>query len=218
MKVNKIISIAVINGLTLLVFASLLASCQKNSIHSKGHFSAYKIDSASRGIASVNIEVVERLAKHFDLKQVYVYCSLNDAKVKECYQENVEKIIKQYNQKSAGLEPSQIEFIKGQDYFNLLKNQSELIVLDIIKKVDTHIGQLVQKRENFCKVNSKFYIKRCLKQYIDADTMAVLNMYQNHHSKMNGHEYLYLKNGIEKQFITKLDHSYKRLKSEEKKS
>lgn len=218
MKVNKIISIAVINGLTLLVFASLLASCQKNSIHTKGHFTEITLKAPSRSIASSEEKNLDSLRKHFDLKQIYIYCSLNDTRVEKCYKENIKKIIHQYEQKVGKFSEEQIKQLSSEEYFNSLELETKSVVFTIMKKIDTHIGQLVNKRENFCKVNSKFYIKRCLKQYLDADTMAVLNKYQQHHTKMNGHEYLYLKNGIERQFLSKLEVSYKKLKQEEKKS
>lgn len=218
MKFDKIISIAVINGLTLLLFASLLASCQKNSIPTKGHFSSFQVKDLGRGIASAQSPQLESLQKHFDIKQVYIYCTLNDTNAEQCFQNNLDKVINQYEQKMGKLNKEDKKILTTHTKFQSMKTQSEKIMHSLLGRMDTHILQLVNKRENFCRVNSKFYIERCLKQYIDTDTMAVLNKYQDHNSNLNGHEYLYLKNGIKKVFISKLETSFNKLSTEEKKS
>lgn len=219
MKFNKIISLAVINGLTLLIFASLLASCQKNSIPTKGHFTKFNIVmDNNRSIASSGPEQLISLRKHFDLKQVYIYCTLNDTNAQKCYQNNLSKIINQYQQKIGTITKEDKKQIFKFANFKSLKHDSENIMSQLIGKMNTHIIQLVNKRENFCRVNSKYYIERCLKQYIESDTMTVLNKYQEYNIDLNGHEYLYLKNGIKKVFLSKLDTSFKKLQTEEKKS
>ena len=218
MKFDKIISIAVINGLTLLIFASLLASCQKNSIPTKGHFSTFDKTVLGRSIASAEPQQLISLKKHFDLKQVYIYCSLNDTNAQQCYKTNLEKVINQYEKKAGKFSKEEKNLVVSSANFEYSKLNSEKIMFNVIGKMDTHIIQLVNKRENFCRVNSKYYIERCLKQYIETDTMVVLNKYQEHNTELNGHEYLYLKNGIKKKFVSKLDGSFKRLKTEEKKS
>lgn len=215
MKVDKIISIAVINGLTLLLFASLLAGCQKTSIHHAGLFTKYTQQN-SRTIASATIS--SDLEKHFDVKQVYIFCKVNDINVEQCFKKNFEVILKRYEDKNGSLAQGQKDELIRQVNFNQIKTNTEVIAKSMIDKMSTHIGQLVSKRESFCRVNSKFYIKRCLGQYVEKDTMSVLNAYQGHNREMNGHEYLYLKNKIKEKFNTSLAVSLDKLQSEEKKS
>lgn len=217
MKFNKIISIAVINGLTLLIFASLLASCQKNSIPTQGHFSHFKAFVSARSIASAESEQLTSLKRHFDLKQIYIYCSLNDTNVQQCYKNNLKQIVNRYEQNVGTISKNDKKNIMTSAKFIDSKLNSEKIMFHIIDKMDTHIVQLVSKRENFCRVNSNHYIERCLKQYIETDTMTVLNKYQEYNTELNGQEYLYLKNGIKKKFTSKLKASFKHLNLNNKK-
>jgi hypothetical protein len=217
MKNNKIISISLFNGFTLLLFASFLASCQKNSIKHFGHFSSVE-KNISRSIASTGIESEQQksFSKYFDLKQVYIYCKVNSVHERNCYQNNLNKIISNYESKNGKLNTQEKEILDNK--FISVQTKVTIITKKIINKVNPHIQKLVLKRELFCDENSTYYLERCLNQYVESDTMKVLNKYQKHNKNINGHEYLYLKKQIVKEFKQKLVNSLSSLKSKEKRS
>lgn len=216
MKADKIISIAIINGLTLLIFASILAGCQKTSIHQSGLFTKY-LNQNNRIIASSNNSGKINISK-VDPKQVYIYCQVNDTNSEKCYQKNLNQILSFYEQKNGKLSKDKTNEYLINNSFTIVKEQTENIANELVNKMNIPIGKLVSKRETFCRVNSKYYLKRCLNQYLEKDTMSVLNAYQGHNREMNGHEYLYLKQKIKNKFLISLEDSFKKLKTEEKKS
>lgn len=215
MKYNQIISISLFNGFTLLIFASLLASCQKNNIKNYGHFSV--IDKqASRSIASTESKQLTSFKKYFDLKQVYIYCKINSVHKKNCFKNNLNKIITNYENKHGPLPQKDKNIIEN--HYKTVQIKVDNITGQIVSKVTPHILKLVKEREDFCEKNSTYYLKKCLNQYVESDTMKVLNKYQKHNKNINGHEYLYLKKHIVQKFKIKLSKSFKTLNSKEKKS
>jgi hypothetical protein len=216
MKYDKIISISLFNGFTLLIFASFLSSCQKNSIKRFGHYTESKAE-ISRTIASSNeSKPLKSFAKYYDLKQVYIYCKVNSVHEKNCYENNLNKIISNYEIKNGKLKESEKNEINNK--FGSIQANVYTITNKIMTKVIPHISKLVNKREAFCQKNSTYYLERCLNQYVETDTMKVLNTYQKHNKNINGHEYLYLKKHIVKEFKSKLLTSFNSLRSREKKS
>ena len=216
MKYDKIISISLFNGFTLLLFASFLASCQKNSIKRFGHFSETKAE-ISRSIASSEeSEQMQSFSKYYDLKQVYIYCKVNSVHEKNCYNNNLNKIISNYENKNGKLKEHDKKTIESK--FVKIQIEVDSITEKILTTVTPHIHKLINKREAFCDKNATYYLARCLNQYVEADTMKVLNKYQKYNKNINGHEYLFLKKHILKEFKSKLISSFNTLKSKEKKS
>lgn len=212
MKQKQIISFTLFNGMTLLLFASVLSSCQKSRIKHFGHFSSLH-ESQSRSIASSD-EKENSLAKYFDLKQVYIYCHINSVNEKNCFEKHTNEVLDNY-EKSHGNKLSGLDLTK-----NFQKVEKEVLVLknQILEKMQSDIKKYVNKRTNFCEENSTYYLERCLNQYIESDSVAVLNNYQNHFKNINAQEYIYLLKEIKNDFSVKLQASYQSLNSKEKKS
>jgi hypothetical protein len=202
----------------ILVFIVLWSfACQKNNIHRTGLFSQWGQTQAKRQIASTNSS--ESFESFFDFKQVYIYCSINSVSPMEsCYQKQVEIILNQYQTKYGNLSKEQLEEASKRFDLKIVEEQTLSVARDIVTKLESQISKLVEKRESFCKENSKFYRDRCLKQYIETDSLTVLNQFQNNYQNINGHEYLFLKNIIKDDFIAKLNGAKDRLESTEKKS
>ena len=78
MKQEKMVTLTLVNGLCLLVFASLLSSCQKSSIKATGHFTS-KLQ--SRAVASSAPGTI-------DPRQIFVYCSVSSPDSKSCFSKN----------------------------------------------------------------------------------------------------------------------------------
>lgn len=212
MKLNKLVSFTLLNAFGLFVLATLLVSCQKRLFPKLGLLTS--LESPSRSIASFKkVSKKERQLKRFkhfqDPKQILIYCKLNSHLEKSCYQDLFHKALSQYVQQSRSKEVVDIEII--QKSFNHKNTSSELsnILAILDKKIIPNVEKITTTRENFCSKNSSKFLEKCLNQYIDKDTFHVLNKF-HHHYKMNGHEYLYIKGRIKKQFQ---DHFQKAQKS-----
>lgn len=208
MKYNKVLSITLTNGLLLLAFASILASCQKKSIHKNGLFSQFEVTDQSRGIASIsrnelNSKIAHNFVKFQDPKQITIYCSLNSINVKQCYKRKLNKTLKSFIQTSGAMTKAEFDSLKNTFDFNKTNTHVQKIKQRIKFQLSPKILALVNKRKSFCENNSKINFKRCLNQYVERDTFAVLNAFQMKQAKMNGHEYLYLKKIIQKSFKEK---------------
>lgn len=215
MKLSKVLCLALINGFVLLIFASMLAGCQQASVHHYGYFTRFAQEN-NRQIASAS--PAHSIQKHFDIKQVYIYCMVNEKNVEQCFDKNFKNILKKYENKSGKFTEIERQKITQEINFKSIQNNTEKLAKTMLKKMDVHIKQLVNRREKFCRTNAKYYIKRCLNQYIEKDTMSVLNSYQVHNREMNGHEYLFLKNKIKNKIHISLSSSFQKLKQKEKKS
>ncbi len=173
------ISFTFCNGLLLISFASMLASCQKANIKMTGHFSKFK---RTRSIASLGAK------KSFDPKQVYLYCSVNSVDMKNCYSKSLEK--------------HSIKTIKS---FPAVKIEVDTITDRIISTVKNDISKKVENRKAFCMKNSEYYFEKCLTQYVERDSMATLNKYQKSNPGINGYEYIHLKRSIASVYSDKLE-------------
>lgn len=215
MKQKQILSFTLLNGLVLLLFASFLASCQKNKLKHFGHFSVLE-SPQSRSIANSDGQLPESFAKYFDLKQVYIYCHINSVNEENCFEKHTQQILSDYENAKGPLEQKEKELITNQ--FKPTQKKVSELTTKILNQMQNNIQKLVNKREQFCQKNSTYYLDRCLNQYLENDTMAVLNDYQNHFKNINGHEYLFLQQEIKNSFKLKLHASYQNLNSKEKKS
>jgi hypothetical protein len=214
MKYNKIISITLVNSFLILAFASFLASCNKQSIKPNGMLSNYLTTSPSRGIASINFETPLSKFKEFqDPKQIIVYCSNQTKKIKTCYNNELSKLMSEYKSQYPRVTNQEIALIQENVKFETIKRKLDDINLHIQHELQPKINKLTQKREEFCKINSKNLVKRCLEQYLSRDTFAVLNNFQIKKNKMNAHEYLYYKEFIQKRIKSNLELSYNNLKN-----
>ncbi|MFT6631154.1 MAG: hypothetical protein ACJAS4_001101 [Bacteriovoracaceae bacterium] len=201
MKINKIVTITLFNSFVLLVFASLLASCQKNNF--AGHGLLSKWETASRSIASIDPQEIEKFKNFQDTKQIMIFCELNSAKVKSCYKDQFAKLLNRYSKKYPRTKSSSLTLITNKFSYENVKEEFEIILSQIYEKTNPKLDKLVSARKNFCEKNSEYYLEKCLTQYIEKDTFSVLNQFHGQ-NKMNGHEYLYLKNIIKSKINKKL--------------
>lgn len=206
----------VITTIVLFTLSALLTSCQKKEIQSHGMFTNYTIKAPKRSIASV-----KGISFHFspknlnsfqDTKQIYIYCSLKSEAPKKCYDKHFETTMTLYKEKFGPFKDNEIALLKDNHDFEHAKNNIETLSAHVIKTLEPKLNHLVNQRVSFCKKNSKYYLKRCLNQYIEKDSFHVLNAYQKSHPSINGPEYLYLKKKISKAFSTHLEQSYQKIK------
>jgi len=208
MKYERLVSSTFLNSFILLILGSLLTSCDKTTYSSKGLFTKinqqYKqqyLDDG-RSIASVNPkDTLSKFEKFQDPKQIFIYCSLNTKKEKICYNSELEKVLTKFKNKFGPLKPEEIKNIKDQYSYPVTQSTLKEVVKSISYKTTGNLNKIVNKRKNFCRRNSKKYLDRCLLQYLEKDTFSVLNKFHSKH-KLNGHEYLYVKNKIKEQFET----------------
>ena len=208
MKYNKIISFTLANALFLLVFASLLASCQKNALTYNGHFTNYPLP--KRSIASVPLEKNNHinLSKFMDPKQIVIYCKINSVNTEQCFRQFFnEKILELKRNNQIG----SVENINYKDYFTDAQSEVLEITASIMKSINSQVDKHVKNRHDFCAKNSKFNLKKCLHHSTEADSMFVLNNYQQNVPRLNGQEYLFLKFHINNSMKEKLDVSYNQL-------
>lgn len=200
MKFKSVISLTIINSLLLFVFGSLLASCNKKTLPKTGYFT--KIQTPSRSIASSAPEQVELYKEYQDPKQIIIFCSLSSHNYKHCYNKQLKESVSEYIRRTKDLQAdASIAIIK---FYNFDKVNSQINdqVLHVKSKIDTSVLKLVTRQKKFCKQNSVKNVDRCLKQFKNRDSIAVLNKFQ-YGNQLNGHEYLYVKNLIEKEYEKK---------------
>lgn len=200
MKYSKIISITLTNAFILIVFASLLASCQKNKIKTTGLYT--ELGQVDRSPASIAPTM------EFDPKQIYIFCSIHSVNVKQCYKQHYKDQVQQLKTNN---KQTNIAALLSFNEFDKVESDVHFITKKILEKLDEKISFYTQKREDFCRKNSKYYMKKCLNGNIDSDTMNILNSYQQAVNKINGHEYLYLKHKIKSQLSHKLDGVYEQM-------
>lgn len=197
MKYSKIISITLTNAFILLIFASLLSSCQKNKIKTTGLYTDYTSPQRSPASIKSNID--------FDPKQIYIFCSIHSVNTKQCYKQY-------YNEQIQLMKSSQknmdVSMLMSSNNYEKIEQDVKYITTKILEKLETKIEFYSSKREDFCRKNSKYYLKKCLNGNIDSDTMNILNSYQQAVNKINGHEYLYLKHKIKNKLMQRLDSIY----------
>jgi YHS domain-containing protein len=190
MKYNKIVSFALINGFVLLVFASVLSGCQKNSIAKKGHFTNYFPE---RNPANAEEAYVP------DAKQIYLYCKLNTIDTKDCFDKTLTKILHE-KAKEGFIESEQIQKFKDSIEYVLVEKEIINIANNISVQMEEHFTRYASKRQEFCDQNASKDLKRCLHRHLHADALKVLNQYQKQAPNLNGQEYLFLKEHFKKKF------------------
>lgn len=192
MKTEKILSITMINAFVLMMFGSFLSGCQKTSIPTSGFYS--QIKSNGRTPASSNEYI-----QYQDPKQIYIYCHLNELDAKKCYELQSKMKIQELSKKHKSLTEIDIP-----SYENV-HNEVQVINKKLIQNIKPEINKILSHRENYCEKNSKYYLDRCLNQYISKETIELVNKIQNNNSPLNGREYLYLQKQIEKDYKAQLE-------------
>lgn len=186
---EKMMKLALTNSFLLIVFASILASCQRPKFYSSGHLTTFLVQ--SRAIASVGSEEnYKKFIKFQDPKQIIIYCKLNSKKPKACYGVNLKKTLAKYTQNNKNLKQDQLNILTQQLSFERQDGILERLTEKILISEEDFINNLVNQRKVFCHKNAKKDVKRCLNQYLNNDTFSVLNKYQSK-NKLNGLEHNY---------------------------
>lgn len=203
MKYNKIISITLFNAFTLLIFASLLSSCQKSKIKTIGLYTEMG-KNAGRMPASV------APALDFDPKQIYIYCSIDSINSKQCYKQYFKQFLSESKSKRTSKEISEILT----DYeYEKVEGQVNGLTEKILDQLEPKMTFFINKRTDFCEKNAKVNLRRCLNNNIESDTMKILNGHQQSVNLINGQEYLYLKVKIKQRLDSSYDNKLKHLQS-----
>lgn len=184
---------------------SLTLSCQSSKYPKAGHFSITKLP--ARTIASESEEdlYVSKYLGFQDPKQILIYCNLNSQKPETCYEINLNDSLNSFIKFSQDNRDAPIALLKERLSFS--NQYDELIGLteEAQKYNMPLLLDISKKRKEFCLLNAKKNINKCLNQYIRRDTFSILNKFQNKF-KLNGLEYLYLKKQIrsdlENEFIS----------------
>lgn len=214
MKFEKFISFSVFNAFLLLVMATTIASCQKKSIHKIGYFTKYPIKERGRFPASfVPTKQIGQFDNSQDSKQILIYCAQNSLKMKHCYEHHFNQILSDFINTYGPISGEELASLKEINSFENVSKKVDLIRIDILNSLNPKINDVVAKREEFCKLNSKKNPEKCMTHFLKRDSIALLNAYQFKNKRMNGHEYLYLKNVIKKDLNQKLMASVENFKS-----
>lgn len=210
MKYNKIITITLANGLALLVFASMLAGCQKNGIKTSGHFTSFSM--GGRFPASL-----DPIDDHFDPKQIYIYCNLNSINNKQCFKQHFNEKLQQLTTTNKISREKALEF-NVDEYFEKSQIQVAKIANSIVTLMNNQIYSYTKRKEKLCDDNEVIYLKQCLFNSIDADSVHILNTYQQTNPDINGQEYLFLKNQIRVSLTNNLNDMLAKLQSKHKRN
>lgn len=203
MKMEKFISLSLCNASIFLIFATAMTSCEKRNFQKFGHFS--KVSLTKRSPASTqNNEVLNKFNSYQDAKQIYLYCSLNAPKLDQCYKHHFNQVISTFSKKYKSYSKDEINEIKKKYSFENTQEQIVGIKSIIIDKLDPEMFSIVKKQKEFCKENATKNEKRCLLQFKNKETVALLNKYQKREQKLNAHEYLYMHNFLVKEFENRL--------------
>lgn len=212
MKYPKILSITLANGFGFLVFGSILAGCQKSVIHKTGFFT--KI--SKQNIGRIPASTESNFSNFQDSKQIYIYCQLNDLKPKACFNRHLSERANEFGLKR-NLASEKLEQIKSENSYDSIEKEVQSSMNKIFMALTPSINKLVEKRIEFCKENATVHMDRCLTQYLKKETFQILNGYQESGNRMNGHEYLFLKNNIESKLVAKLEAALSTIENQQKK-
>jgi len=214
MKFEKFVTMSTFQAFLMFVCAIMIVSCQKKNIHQNGYFSHYSLNIQQRSPASISPTPIQigQFDQTQDSKQIYIYCSQNSLKVRQCYEHHFNQILSDFINTYGALEPEKLISLKEKNRFDIVQSEVQKIQSDILEKLNLKLKSIVSKREEFCGVNSKINPEKCMSQYLERDSLAILNAYQYENKRMNGHEYIYLKNIIHNDLKAKLEVSSEALK------
>lgn len=201
----------------ILSIASLLVmgSCSKQSeVPAFGQFSKYKIKSQYRMPAS-SIDAKSTLIKFEkfqDTKQILVHCQLDSKHTRSCYREIFDKRLNAFAKKEGSIKSDALSLIKTVHSFDNVKDLFQGLDNHILSQVNPKIANVVKKRSDFCRENSKENLHKCLNQFVKRDTFMITNSMQREGEAMNGQEYLYVKSMVEHDLKEKLFYAKVQLK------
>jgi len=138
----------------------------------------------------------ELFIKYQDPSQILVFCHQNSSKVESCYNQNLEKILKDFaknNKNQNHIE--KIAFIRSELSFETANQNFNSKVYELKSILGANITAAVKRQYEFCLKNAKIDLKKCVSKFKARDTFKILNKFQ-YENKMNGHEYLFVKNVI----------------------
>ena len=139
---------------------------------------------------------------------------MTSVKVKQCYKQELNKIVTTYIRKFGPFKPEEIKHIFTQTEYESTKREMNTHTTSIISGMTSKMEHQVMDRREFCIKNSKFYLRRCLNQYLERDSFVLINKFQNQHKGLNGHEYLYLKKTVELTMREKLQNIEDEIKAD----
>ncbi|MBT4790474.1 MAG: hypothetical protein HON90_02795 [Halobacteriovoraceae bacterium] len=203
MKFNKLVKIILLNSFMLLTLAFTLTSCQEHSFPKTGMFSEWIVP--QRGIASVPTKIAPKTAliHQQDMKQILIYCRINSKNPNACFQHEFNALMLSMAKEFPHSSSNEITQIKINNTYKIIKNELDEITQNIMHKINQNLKDVVHNRKRFCEKNSKYFLHKCLNQYLTKDTFFILNKFYQK-NKMNGQEYLYLKQVIKKKLSRSL--------------
>ncbi len=196
-------------GVLFLVFYG----CNEQKVSSKGLFNM-AIETTSRSIAStphISKKSLIKISEKYNPTQFYLHCLMREKNShKKCYYKQLHLTLSHLD-----IKPSDQEFTELENFFSLEKIEESLKhdSLQTQKAINDKLLGLVFKRTEFCKANSKHFLKRCLMQYKNQDSINLANQLQKRFPQINGIEYLYLKDQIESELEAKLEKQHELLTS-----
>ncbi|MEX0798612.1 MAG: hypothetical protein WD025_04175, partial [Bacteriovoracaceae bacterium] len=205
------------NGLGLLLLSSMLASCQKTVIQKVGMFTHI-----SESLQTQKLKGRFPASSHKDFvqfqdpKQIYIFCELNNSDKQACFSKHLNESLDQFALKQ-NTDERELAQIKKIHSFEKTRLSTMAALKQVFTDIHPQIDKLFEKRSSFCKQNATLHLERCLRQYLNKETLQVLNDFQERNKRMNGREYLYLKKHIQGKFQDKLENAQVAIETNQKK-
>lgn len=213
MKLSKFVFITCLNGIMLMLFASVLASCMKAKINTFGHFSTFSKIHNKREIASSKASLYEEFEMEQDLQQIFLYCSVNELKAEKCFDKRIKQVILNFQNKK-GLKKKHYRKFRKKYTYSFINKKVNRISKKIINLHKSDIFSSIKSKINSCVNNDEY--KKCILEKYKNFAINILNKYNSKHPEITGYEYLYLKDQFIKNYKKKLKVSFDELKENEK--
>jgi len=191
----------------ILISIVMLTACEKEHIATKGHFTNLEPSQNSRVPASISkkSKFFKKFSQFQDTKQVYIHCKLNSKNADFCYQNQLKKVLTTFTSSHKNIDPQSLKDIKEYHRVDYIKEKMQQIDRRLVRTLNEKIMAAVSLRSNFCKKNAKKKVQKCLNRFIKKDTFNIINEYQRKSDqKLNGVEYLHLKNLAHKRLTNQL--------------
>ena len=182
--------------IVLLILLSIsFCSCQDNKFVKFGAFTNWAEVNRTPASASDGSSIQLKFIKFQDPKQIALYCLRDSAKPKNCYSDHFNKSVKSFEAVEGSLDHASIKALNETFKFEKVQENLSQIFNDYKKPLNPEIKSIVQKRKDFCEQNAHKFPKKCMTHFLEKDTFKVLNKIYSK-KKMNGEEYLYIKNKL----------------------
>lgn len=196
MKNNSVITFILTNSLCLLFLGTILASCEKKSFYSTGHFSKMVPKEVQRHPANVQKQFID----YQDPKQIYLYCKASDINVKSCYEFHLTKKARSFVRKNKN---NSLESILSEYKFENIREKIKKINKSLVKIFKPKIDSIVEKRIKYCNDANVLNKQRCHTQFINKESTTLSNSFKKA-SSLHGYEYLHLNSVIKDELEKKL--------------